>query len=65
MNQPTDTLSIKELSEILRRSPTTIATDVTRAPQKLPPRLKLPGSRRVLWLRSDVEEWLKKHRELV
>ena len=47
---------------MLKRSPTTIATEVTKAPHKLPPRLKLPGSRKVLWLATDVEKWLDEYR---
>lgn len=56
------TLTIKDLAIILNRSPATIATEVTKFPQKLPTRLKLPGSRRVLWLQSDVEDWINEHR---
>ena len=56
------TLTIKDLAGILNRSPATIATEVTKAPQKLPPRLHLPGSRRVLWLQSDVEKWINEYR---
>jgi len=56
------TLTILDLAAILNRSPATIATEVTKAPHKLPPRLHLPGSRRVLWLQSDVEHWLNKYR---
>ena len=52
------TLTIKDLATLLNRSPATIATEVSKAPHKLPPRLELPGSRRVLWLQSDVEEWI-------
>lgn len=56
------TLTIKDLAKILNRSPATIATEVTKYPHKLPPRLNLPGSRRVLWLQEDVEKWLYEHR---
>lgn len=57
-----ETLGIKDLADILKKSRYSIATDVTKAPHKLPPRLLLPGNRRVLWLRSDVEKWLNAHR---
>lgn len=57
-----ETLGIKDLAEILKKSPYSIATDVTKAPHKLPPRLMLPGNRRVLWLKSDVEKWINAHR---
>jgi predicted DNA-binding transcriptional regulator AlpA len=56
------TLGIKELAELLHRAPSTIASEVTKAPHKLPPRLKLPGSRKVLWLAKDVQEWLNEFR---
>ena len=56
------TLTIKDLAVILNRSPATIATEVTKHPNKLPPRLQLPGSRRVLWLQSDVEDWINEHK---
>jgi predicted DNA-binding transcriptional regulator AlpA len=55
-------LDIDELSKLMRRSASTIAAEVTKAPHKLPPRLKLPGSRKVLWLASDVEAWLHRFR---
>lgn len=56
------TLTIADLSTILNRAQATIATEVTKAPHKLPPRLNLPGSRRVLWLQSDVEDWINEYR---
>lgn len=56
------TLTIKDLAGLLNRSPATIATEVTKTPEKLPPRLYLPGSRRVLWLQEDVEKWIDEHR---
>jgi predicted DNA-binding transcriptional regulator AlpA len=55
-------LDIDALSKLMRRSSSTIAAEVTKAPHKLPPRLKLPGSRKVLWLASDVETWLHQFR---
>ena len=61
-NTELETLTIKQLAGILNRSPATIATEVSKAPHKLPPRLRLPGSRKVLWLRSDVEEWINEYR---
>lgn len=56
------TITIKELAAILNRSPATISTEISKAPHKLPPRLVLPGSRKVLWLKSDVEDWIREHR---
>ena len=56
------TLTIDDLAKVLNRSPATIATEVSKNPDKLPPRLRLPGSRRVLWLKEDVEKWINEHR---
>lgn len=60
--QTTETMTIQDLAKMLHRAPSTVATEVTKAPHKLPPRLRLPGSRRVLFLKSDVEAWLNEHR---
>jgi predicted DNA-binding transcriptional regulator AlpA len=46
-------LTVKELAEFLRMSVNTVKADV------LPPRMKIPGSRRVLWRRIDVERWME------
>lgn len=56
-------LDINDLARMIKRSPKTIASEVTKNPEKLPPRLKLPGSRRVLWRRADVQKWLAEHTE--
>lgn len=53
-------LKIDDLAKILRKSPVTIRVDVSRRPQTLPPRLVMPGSNRVIWAESDVNEWLAK-----
>lgn len=58
-----ETLTIEDVARLLNRSPSTVATEVSKAPHKLPPRLRLPGSRRVLWLKDDVVRWLHEHRE--
>jgi predicted DNA-binding transcriptional regulator AlpA len=44
----------------LCKSPVTIRVDVSRRPETLPPRLVMPGSNRVIWAESDVNEWLSK-----
>jgi hypothetical protein len=46
------------LAPLLRRSVSTIKIDASRRPDSLPPRLKIPGSGRLLWLESDVLAWL-------
>lgn len=60
-----ETLTIHDIAKLLHRAPSTIATEVTKAPHKLPPRLRLPGSRKVLWLRADVDAWLRTKRDSI
>lgn len=55
----TKTLSPRELAAILHKGVDTIKTDARRRPETLPPRLKIPGSNRLLWLESDVVAWLQ------
>lgn len=58
------TIGVKELAEILHLSEHTIHGRLSKTPDKLPPRLHLPGERtRPLWLKSDVQAWLEKHRK--
>lgn len=56
------TLGPEELSTLIHREVITIKSDVRRRPETLPPRLKIPGSKKLLWLESDVHEWLAKCR---
>lgn len=51
-------LTIDDLAKILRRSPSTIRCDVTRRPETLPPPVRVPGGRRVLWREEDVQAWI-------
>jgi predicted DNA-binding transcriptional regulator AlpA len=53
------TLGIDEISALLHLSRNAVYIAVSRNPQKLPPRLKIPGNRKLLWLESDVIEWLE------
>lgn len=48
----------EDLVPILHRELETIKTDARRRPQSLPPRLKIPGSAKLLWLEQDVIEWI-------
>ena len=57
------TLTAEDLAPLLGRAVSTIKTDSRRKPESLPPRLRIPGSNRLLWLESDVIEWLKGCRE--
>ncbi len=47
---------IKDLSKIIHRSVASIYSDLARNPGSLPPRLQIPGTRKVLFI--DVDVWL-------
>lgn len=53
-------LDVNALSKVLHRSAATLKADATRRPETLPPRFQIPGTRKLLWLESDVVEWMKK-----
>lgn len=52
------TLGPDDLALVLRRTVETIKTDCRRKPHSLPPRLKIPGSTRLIWLEADVIAWM-------
>ena len=58
-----ETIGTAELAALLHKTEKTIKKDVSVAPWRLPPRVLIPGSRRVMWLRETVIEWLKKHQD--
>ncbi len=51
-------IGIDELAKMIDRKRNTIRVDVTRRPDTLPPKVKLPGSRRVLFKKDDVKKWI-------
>ena len=51
------TLNINQLSLEINLAIKTIRTTLVRNPSALPPRLLIPGQKRLLWLRSDVERF--------
>jgi predicted DNA-binding transcriptional regulator AlpA len=55
-------VDIEYMATLLHKTRRTLEVDVTRRPETLPPRLIIPGSRKVLWLESDVFAWLEKCR---
>ena len=58
-------LDAHELGEIyLRRPAATIFKDLTRAPHRLPPSIRIPGRRGRVWLESEVLRWLRSHLEV-
>ena len=55
-------LDAKELATALGLSLSTVHQYASKSPEKLPPRLNLPG-RRLLWAAQDVELWVNSHRQ--
>lgn len=51
------------LSRLLCRSRSSILSDRTRAPDRVPPAYVAPGSRTPLWIVSEVLDWLRAHPE--
>ncbi len=62
-NIPMDTLTLRDLAVILRIDPRTLQNRIYKDPKSVPPWVKLPGQSRLIWLREDVENWLKAHRQ--
>lgn len=58
-----ETMGVAELAALLHKTERTVKKDVSVAPWRLPPRVRIPGSRRVMWLRATVLEWLQQHQE--
>ena len=53
------TYTVDELSKVLRKSKSSIYADVCRNPSVLPPILRIPGSKKLLFV--DVENWMSKY----
>lgn len=51
-------LMVDQLSHLIHKSPASIRSDASRNPESLPPICRLPGNKRLLWLREDVMKWL-------
>ena len=57
------TLDVQQLSAILHKTVDTIYEYRRTKPHSLPPRLKIEGTSKLLWLESTVEEWLEERVE--
>lgn len=51
-------IGIRELANRLYRKEATIRTQVSREPNKLPPRFPIPGSNQVVWMLATVINWM-------
>ena len=54
-------LGITEVARMLNKAHGTVRVDATRRPETLPKRTHLPGSRRVLFRRGDVLDFIKQY----
>ena len=52
-------IGVEQLAPMLGLTVKTVKADVSRRPHVLPPRVVFPGSRRVRWMRSVVEKWVR------
>jgi predicted DNA-binding transcriptional regulator AlpA len=50
------------IAELLGMEVSTIKVDARRKPESLPPRLELPGHRKLRWVEADVIAWLNSFR---
>jgi len=53
------TLDAEALGRVLKKSALSIQLDLGRAPHRLPPPIRIPGTRAALWLESTVLAWLQ------
>lgn len=64
MRNEVETIGPADLAAILHVSKSLIYKAANgHSPLLLPPRIILPGSNRLLWMRADVTEWLCAHRQ--
>lgn len=52
-------LTLRDLAELLGRSPETVRKDLRRNPAAVPPRLILPNTRQLRWRAEDVAACLE------
>lgn len=54
-------LNLDGLAKLLHRDRATILADRCRAPERVPPAHKAPGTKEPLWLLDEVLAWLRAH----
>ena len=52
-------LGAEALGVLLHKTTATVWCDLSRAPERLPPPIRIPGTRKALWLESAVLAWLQ------
>lgn len=56
-------LDIDGLAQLLHRDRATLIADRCRAPHRVPPAYKIPGTKWPLWILEEVLDWLRQHPE--
>lgn len=56
-------LDLNDLARLLHRERNTLKADRCRAPGRVPPACKIPGTKDPLWILPDVLDWLRQHPE--
>jgi len=55
-------LTLSQLCPLLHRKPATVYSDIASGRfDRLPPILRLPGQRKLLWRKQDVLDWIERH----
>ncbi|WP_434108134.1 helix-turn-helix transcriptional regulator [Paraburkholderia caffeinilytica] len=55
-------LTLSQLCPLLHRKPATVYADIAaKRFDRLPPLVRLPGQRKLLWRKQDVFEWIEQH----
>lgn len=57
-------LNLNGLAQLLHRHRATIKADRCRAPHRVPPAHKAPGTKEPLWLLDEVLDWLRTHSDV-
>jgi hypothetical protein len=58
------TIGVDELAHLIFRAVPTIKNDLYRKPKSLPPRIVMPGSKKLVWLEADVFAWMEQCRQV-
>lgn len=53
-------IDVDGLAQYTGLARSTILSDLSRAPWKIPPCYRLPGRRKLLWQRDEVADWIKR-----
>lgn len=54
-------LTAADIAMLLGKSVSAVRGDLSRAPGRLPPAIRIPGGGQALWLGSTVLKWLQSH----